>query len=274
MEPMSEFIDLLPWSRQDVHLAHQPYPFGWVDGFVPEQEYKALLDSFVSPDSHPAASVLGRGKKRVMFSMPPLPDNLGPLPSPWQNLLTTLSRGDVIKQAFDWARHLTDAQEMPSAEYKELISLRNDLSTDDLIWQCEFSSMEQGVLLPPHSDSIDKILIFVWYFTPPGWVAEWGGDTEVYAAKDPAQNLNWSNFFLRHDQVAIVESSKYVANRLFFFAKTPAAWHGVSPVSTAATLPRLSFNFSLRIKPDASLPLRLVELMEQVKRKESVAFAP
>lgn len=270
---MNEILDFMPWSRKDTPLKDSPYPYGWLDKFIPEQDYKMLFDNFVAPDHHPDASVLGHGKKRVLFTTPPIQDALGPLPLPWQTLLQALSSAEVIKQAFDWARTLTAAQDMPSAEYEELIALRNGLSDNDVFWQCEFSSMDPGVLLPPHSDSTDKILIFVWYFAPEGWVPNWGGETEVYAANDPAQNRNWSNFFLQRDHVIKLDRSRYMPNRLFFFAKTPAAWHGVSPLSSAAALPRLSFNFSLRIKPDAVVSQRMVDLMAQIKCQESVAFA-
>ncbi len=270
---MSNLIDRMPWARKEAYVSTEPYPYGWVDGFLPADLYDRLSASFVSPDQNKNSDTLGRGKKRVLFTTPPMPTHLEEMPEDWIGFLDALSDRNTMAQAFDWARSLTPA-ETAEPGYQELFALRNALSVDDLYWQCEFSSMDANVLLPPHSDSTDKILIFVHYFAPDGWQAEWGGETEVYSAKNPAQNRNWSNFFLNHAQVETLAKCRFLPNRLFYFVKTQAAWHGVSPLSAATSLPRRSFNFSLRIKPDAKVPARLTEVMAEIKARESGVFAP
>jgi hypothetical protein len=239
---------------------------------LPQPLYDQLAGSFVVPETHTALNVIGKGKKRVSFLMPPVPDSLGNVAAPWRDLLDHLSHQDIRAAALDWVRRALPLDALPEGPYRELFALRYALTPDQLCWYCEYSSLDPSVFLPPHSDSTDKLLIFVLYFASDGWRADWGGGTEIYAAADPAQNLNFSNFFLPHGHVTRVDRCDYRANRAFFFVKNHAAWHGVSPVKSAATAPRRSFNFSLRIRPDAELPPRMVELMADIRAQEARAF--
>lgn len=262
----------MPWAHVPSHLAQEPYFYGWIDDMLPLPLYDQLADSFVEPETHPALNVLGKGKKRVSFMIPPVTDSFGDVGGAWRNLLDYLSDLETRAAALDWVRRSLPLDALPEGPYRELFALRHALTPDQLCWYCEYSSLDPSVLLPPHSDSTDKLLIFVLYFAPHGWQAEWDGGTEVYTAADPAQNHNFSNFFLPHERVARVDRCDYRANRAFFFVKNHAAWHGVSPVNPAATAPRRSFNFSLRIRPDADLPPRMVELMADIRAQEARAF--
>ena len=263
---------VMPWERNDVTLCRAPYPYGWVSDFLPTALYTKLASSFVEPDTHPGLEVLGKRKKRVSFMTPPTPDSLGEIPSEWQDFLDLLSREKTIARALDWVRHLIPLDALPEGPYRELFALRHALTPDQLCWYCEFSSLDASVFLPPHSDSTDKLLIFVLYFTPDGWQEYWDGATEVYSALDADQNGNFSNFFLSHDRVALLDRCDYLPNRAFFFVKNHAAWHGVSPVRSEATLKRRSFNFSLRVRPDAVLSPRMVALIDEVRAREALTF--
>lgn len=272
---MTDTIDLarlLPGTRAAT-LREQPCPFGWIDDYLPAELYARLAESFVAPDDHPGLNVLGRGKKRVVFTMPPVPEGLGRLDPSWRALLEALSSRAFLAHGLDWARCLAPPESVPEGDDRDLLRLRHALRPEDVELYCEFSSMEAGVLLPPHSDATDKILVFVHYFAPPGWRADWGGATEIYRPKDPAKAANWSNFFLPHDQVDLVERSAYLPNRLFFFAKTPQAWHGVSPLAPETALPRRSFNFSLRLRPEAAADPALLDLQARIRAREHAAFA-
>lgn len=265
------FSELLPGAR-DAVLRNQPYPYGWIDDFLPAPVYHTLAERFVAPDGHPGLNVLGKGKKRVVFTMPPVPGMLGDLDPSWRAWLETLASRDFLQHCLEWARALVPLETIPEGPYRDLTRLRQALQPEDVEFYCEFSSMEAGVLLPPHSDAADKILIFVHYFAPPGWRTEWGGATEIYCPRDPAKAANWSNFFLSHAEVELVERSAFVPNRLFFFAKTHQAWHGVSPLAAETALPRRSFNFSLRIRPDAILDPALAALQAEIRALEHPAF--
>lgn len=263
---------IMPWGRGGFTTTMSPYPYGWLDDFLPSELYENLEDSFVSPDSHPDLNVLGKGKKRISFHVPPTPGLLGDFSPDWKDFLEFLSRREVRADALEWVRNILPLESIPHGSYRELFALRHLLTPDQVNWYCEFSSLDPAVYLPPHTDSVDKLLVFVLYFAPQGWRQEWGGGTEVYSAHDEACNNNFSNFFLPHERVTRVDRSDYRPNRVFFFAKNQMAWHGVSPVSSSATLPRRTFNFSLRVRPDADLPQQMMDLMAAIRQFETGAF--
>lgn len=262
----------MPWARADLTLRQDPFPQGHVDNFLPASLYQRLAAAFVEPELHPDLEILGKGKKRLRFTAPRGPAGLAEQAPAWADFLAFLDREDIRAAALDWVRRLIPLGNLPEGPYRALYALRHALRPDQLCWSCEFSSLDPGVSLPPHSDSTDKLLTFVHYFASEAWQDDWGGGTQVYAAKDPAQNLNFSNFFLTQDKVTVLDNCGYRPNRLFFFAKTPAAWHGVAPVSPATALARRSFNFSLRTAPEVDLLPRMTELMTEIHALEAAAF--
>lgn len=241
--------DIAPASRAAT-LHHEPFPFGWIDDYLPPALYQALEAGFVSPSDHPEAGTLAKGKKRIVFAVPPNPTNLGPMSDAWQGWLAAIGSREFRTDCLAWARALLPLDTLPEGPYRDLFRMRQALGPDDVEMQCEFSTLGPGVSLRPHSDSADKILTFVHYFAPAGWQAAWDGGTEIYRPIDPRQAANFSNFFLPREAVTCVARSDYRPNRLFFFAKNDRSWHGVAPLSPATALPRPSFNFTLRIKAD------------------------
>ncbi|TCK31154.1 hypothetical protein EV667_1259 [Ancylobacter aquaticus] len=253
-------------------LHAEPFPYGWIDSYLPQDIYDALERSFVMPDLHPGLDTLKKGKKRVSFRMPPVPDTLAGLDPVWRDYLSALASREFLAHCLEWTRQLMPLDSLPEGPYRELFRLRQALTPDQVELQCEFSSIEGGALLPPHSDSTDKLLIFVHYFAQEQWVEGWGGATEIYSPPKPAQRVNFSNFFLPRDQVDLIGSSAFRPNRLFFFAKNDRAWHGVSALSPESNLPRRSFNFSLRIRADAKIDPAIEGLQARIRTQEQQAF--
>lgn len=263
----------MPWAREDLALRQDPFPHGHLDDFLPAALYQRLVETFVAPEQDPDLEILGKRKKRLRFNAPPGPKRMTDRSPDWAEYLEFLALDGVQAAALDWLRRLIPLDSLPEGPYRALYALRHELRPDQLVWSCEFSTLDPGVYLPPHSDSTDKLLTFVHHFAPEGWQRDWDGGTQIYTAKDPAQNLNFSNFFLTYDRVTVLDHCAYQPNRLFFFAKTPAAWHGVAPVGPDATLPRRSFNFSLRTHPEATLPPRMAGLIAEIQAQEAAAFA-
>lgn len=254
-------------------LHREPFPYGWIDGYLPAELYEALDRSFIMPDQHPALDTLKKGKKRISFRMPPVPPLLEGIDPAWRGFLEALSARDFLSHCLDWTRQLVPLDSLPEGPYRDLFRLRHQLTPEQVEMQCEFSSIEDGAVLPPHADSADKLLVFVFYFAQEQWREEWGGATEIYRPLDPAHAINFSNFFLTREQVKLAGSSAFRPNRLFFFAKTDRAWHGVSALSPGAALPRRSFNFSLRIRADAKADPAMARLQETIRTLEQRAFA-
>lgn len=255
-----------------VTLHRAPFPYGWIDDYLPQELYVALEQTFVMPDSHPALDTLKKGKKRISFRMPPVPALLDGLDPVWRGFLDTLSSRDFLNHCLEWTRQLVPLETLPEGPYRDLFRLRQQLTPEQVELQCEFSSIEDAAVLPPHADSTDKLLIFVFYFAQEQWREAWGGATEIYRPLNPAQAINFSNFFLAREQVEVAGSSAFRPNRLFFFAKTDRAWHGVSALDPAASLPRRSFNFSLRIRADAKVDPAMGRLQDLIRAHEQRAF--
>lgn len=262
--------DIAPANRAAT-LHQQPFPFGWIDDYLPAALYQALEAGFLIPDGHPEAGTLGKGKKRIVFTVPPDPTKLGRISNEWEDWLTTIGSHAFRRDCLAWVRELLPLETLAEGPYRDLFRMRQALGPDDVEMQCEFSTLGGGVFLPPHSDSSDKILTFVHYFAPAGWQAAWDGATEVYRPADPRQLVNFSNFFLPRDAVACVARSEYRPNRLFFFVKNDRSWHGVAPLSPETALPRPSFNFSLRIKADR-VGAEMAALEAAIRAAEQPAF--
>ncbi|RZJ96206.1 MAG: 2OG-Fe(II) oxygenase, partial [Novosphingobium sp.] len=254
----------------DVHL--DPFPYGWIDGYLPRDLYDRLDRHFVMPGARPAMDTLKRGKKRVAFILPDMPEHLLDLDADWLDYLRALGRPDFLQHCLDWAKALVPLDSLPAGPYRELFRLRQALRAEDVELYCEFSSIDDAAFLPPHSDAPDKILSFVHYFAQADWDQAWGGGTEIYRPRRIEQSRNFSNFFLSRDEVDLAGSCAFAPNRLFFFAKTDRSWHGVSPLAAETRLPRRSFNFSLRIRPDAKIDPAFAMIAAQIQADERGAF--
>lgn len=267
---MIAFSDVAPTTRAATFHS-EPFPFGWIDDYLPPELYKALEGGFLSPDGHPEAGTLGRGKKRIVFTVPPHPQKLGPMSEAWEEWLGAIGSRVFRAHCLAWVRELLPLETLAAGPYRDLFRMRQALGPDDVEMQCEFSTLGGGVFLPPHADSSDKILTFVHYFAPAGWQEAWDGATEIYRPREPRQEVNFSNFFLSRDAVECVARSAYRANRLFFFVKSDRSWHGVAPLAQDVALPRPSFNFSLRIKVDRA-DAEMAALEAAIRTAEQPAF--
>jgi hypothetical protein len=123
--------------------------------------------------------------------------------------------------------------------------------------------LTRDTMLPPHTDSTDKILVFLLYFPSEDWQAEWGGGTQVYRPRDKRYDANWSNSRLPRKDVDIVFDSGFKSNRLFFFVKSVNSWHGVAPMTCPEGVVRRSFNFAVCI-PAAQRQARGYRLKERL----------
>jgi hypothetical protein len=270
---MATAISTIPrWSSCAIRLYERPYLFGYVDGFLPIDTYRNLDDSFVDPTEHPQGEVLGKGKRRIMFRSPPTPEFLTRSGGLWAEAVEEIASADFMGDCWRWFGANVERMPQPEGPYRELLTERLKVDPSHLRMQCEFSVLESGVLLPPHSDSTDKVISFILYMPPAGWKAEWGGGTDIYEPLDARRRFNWCNAFLPASDMRTEYSCPYVPNRLFFFVKGYNAWHGVSPILAPPGIQRRSFNFSLQIPAEAVAGTRLAKIEAEIKRSESRLF--
>lgn len=258
--PFPEFCD----SR----IPDASFPFGYADDYLPEDLLTILEATFLDPAGHDRLNVLGKGKKRVMFRAPPVPDFVADAGPAWVDAVRTVSSREFMEPTWAAIRDILAAEPLPSGPYQDLVSEQLALAVDDLLVQVEFSSLEAGSYLPPHTDAADKLLSCVFYLPQDDWVAEWGGRTEVYVPLpttdgEPA-GPNWRNRIGTPDEVQTVDSVAFERNRMFWFVKTANSWHGVSPVSAPPGIGRRSFNVSIALRPETLERPRLAELVRTV----------
>lgn len=250
-----------------------PFPYGFADDYLPPDVLAELESSFLDPGGHERLDVLGRGKMRVKFRAPPVPDFVSEAGPAWVEAVQTISSRGFLEPTWECVRGILAAEALPTGPYQDLVAEQLSLGVDDLLVQLEFSSLEAGTYLPPHTDATDKVLSCVLYLPQDSWRTEWGGVTEVYAAlpEDPGEHArpNWSNRTGTLKKFRLVESVALVENRLFWFIKTANSWHGVSPVSAPPGIGRRSFNFSVAVRPEALERPRMAELVRDVLAYEA-----
>lgn len=96
---------------------------------------------------------------------------------------------------------------------------------------------EQSSVRGAHMDNLHKAYVALLYFRPPEDDST-GGDLELFRWKDGAPQKPWSAKVPR-DQVEVVTTVPYAANRLVLFLNTHNSLHGVSPRSVTPHWRRL-----------------------------------
>ena len=230
------------FSKSSINAFRDPFVYGYIDNFLSDELYALLSENFIDPSSTQDLEVFTSGKRRALFKTPPLPSFVGN--EIWLDFLAEISSQEYLDDCFNWVagNQIADKEKL----YQPLLQERLRIDKRNLGLQCEFSSLNSGTLLKPHTDSTDKFLSCVLYFSPPNWDSRWGGGTDVYKPKSEKFNFNWGNKILSLDQMDKVFTCAYKPNRLFFFIKSYNSWHGISEVRQPPGFERRSFNFALR----------------------------
>lgn len=116
--------------------------------------------------------------------------------------------------------------------------------------QFEFSMLQAGDFLLPHSDSTRKILSILLNFPDKRWKPEYGGDTLFFKPKTHDYASRWSKVInkIPEDRVEEFKSENEVAfrapfipNILVAFAKSDLSFHEVEPIRCPPGMTRNSF---------------------------------
>ncbi len=256
-----------PFSECRITLFREPYVYGYIDDFLPEETYRRLAASFLDPGDTGNSEVLKYGKKRILFLAPPVPDDI-PFNQEWKELVAAISSPGYIADCYNWIRDNYNHELHPDETYAKMTEERFKMEAADLRMQCEFSSLDGGTFLAPHSDSPDKFMSCILYFAPDEWRSEYGGGTSVFVPKDSSCQKNWNNRFLTADDVTTAFTCDFVPNRLFFFIKNHNSWHGLSPVTAPEGMQRRSFNFSLQCDRKHLENSSAAPYLETIRRQE------
>lgn len=248
MNMIPNLVSDLLISHKKPDMRYDPFPYFYVDDYLPKDLYTALYDEFPSIKCFKNSNRLGRmafnRRSQVFFEF------LASSPL-WATMIEAVRSDEFLKdaEAFlrsslvrargvaglkKWRNHSLGSRGVP------IIERPIDLS-------CEFSLLPTGAQLYPHTDKPEKLVSFLLYFAEPDWESRYGGATDLYRAKDAKHDHNWSGRPVTFDAVDVVFRSEFRPNRLLAFVKTRNSYHGVSPVTSPAGMLRKSFNFNVTV---------------------------
>jgi hypothetical protein len=270
----SGWQDRLLLTKRAAPVALEPFPYFMIDDYLPAALYQAARASFpagVETDQY--------GNRKQVFSQHRHPERVAQFlagDEVWRALVDFFGSDAYLQDlrrylgpALGRARGLAGSMRWRRRAAQPVLPLVDR----PVSFGYEFSLLEDGAYLYPHTDAPAKLVSLLLYFPPDDWRPEFGGATELYRPKDPRHERNWMNRNLGFDDVELVYRSEFRPNRLFGFVKSANSLHGVAPVTCGPGRLRLSFNFNVVIDPAAagSRPARW--LNELRRRREAPAFA-
>jgi hypothetical protein len=226
--------DRLLLSRRLVHVTAQPFCFFYVDDYLPDELYRALLASYPAESSY---RYNDEGKMGFRSSEDQAAvDRWCDAHPPWRDLvdffgsdafLADLRRcfAEPLARARGWAgrRPWLNCTRRAVPENWLRYQLQEPVRTT-----IQFSMLPRDACVVPHSDAPRKLVSLLLYFRDDGWQDAWGGGTEFYAPLDAERARRWG----RTDRIPFEEFKTigvtgFVANRLAGFVRCDDSYHGV-----------------------------------------------
>lgn len=109
----------------------------------------------------------------------------------------------------------------------------------------EFSRIPTGGLVPPHTDSANKLLSLIIYFPDPKWKESYGGGTKFYRTSDPALEQSWDSEYITLDDLIAFDEAPYKPNYLVGFVKSSNSFHAMDPLQCPEEIVRDSLNINI-----------------------------
>jgi hypothetical protein len=264
---------MFPESKLDrAHLdvaITDPFFIFEIEDLLPEDMFETLNREFPGPDLF-AGSHGDRGGKSYLHSgKPAFFDFLRTSPA-WEALYRSFTDPNVIarlyglahsvpserpwRQAQPW-RLVVDPESPAGRETSRKIAARVKgvlSSTTPIRLGLEFSRLESGCYIPPHTDVIKKLISLMIYFPDEGVDYDETAGTEFYRGKDGAETWDaWKSgmlrdadakeFYAAHERFYV---SRFSGNKLVGFIKSSNSWHGVRPLNLPPGAARRSININ------------------------------
>lgn len=260
----------LAQDKLDVAIRDPFFVFEFHD-FLDPASYDALNRQFPDKSLFPATWVDRGGKSHMNSKMPEFAAFTKKEPI-WRELYESFSKPEVVQSLYELTHSVPS--ERPKSEKKpwkiddksfsgfmrkpltKFNRLQNNLRGHTPVrLVLEFSYLDAGCYIPPHTDVAGKLISLMIYFPDKKVDYSSGAGTEFYRGKDKsAARSGWGTgmmddkaskeFFDKHE---IFYTSEFTPNKLVGFIKSSKSWHGLKKLELppAATRRSLNVNYYL-----------------------------
>ncbi len=256
----------LTQDKLDVAIRDPFFIFEFHDVFDRET-YDALDSQFPKKSLFPATWVDRGGKSHMNSKMPEFSAFTSQTPI-WAKLYESFSEPDVIRKLYELTHSVpseraanekkpwkVDEKEAPQGMFRKPLSKLNRMKSSlmgntPVRLTFEFSYLEAGCYIPPHTDVSGKLISLMLYFPDKAVDYSSGAGTEFYRGKDQTvAQSGWkagmmddkaSKEFL--DKHEVFYTSDFKPNKLVGFIKSSNSWHGVKKLELPPSATRRSLN--------------------------------
>lgn len=245
----------------------QPFPVFEIENFLKAQDYERLNDEF--PDKAVFPKAHSRGNKSYLDNQRKEFFKFLSRSPAWSEFYQLFYRPDVVAQFYQLANGFSS--ERPERERQPWKVIKNPSRPrkrssskfhkflgglrgyTPVSLGFEFSYLDKGCFIPPHTDHVTKLLSLMVYFPDVG--VEYGSNagTDFFKGSDGRESWKeWrvpmlderraAEFYKEHETF---HSSLFTGNKLVGFLKTSDSWHGLQAlrIPEAATRRSLNINY-------------------------------
>lgn len=256
----------LSQDKLDVAIKDPFFIFEFHEIFDPAT-YDALNSQFPEKSLFPATWVDRGGKSHMNSKMPEFSAFTRKTPI-WRELYESFSKPDVVRKLYELTHSVpserpvsekkpwkVESRDFSSSAFRKPLTkfnrFQNNLrGSTPVKLTFEFSYLESGCYIPPHTDVAGKLISLMVYFPDKTVDYSSGAGTEFYRGKGKtAAQSGWGTgmmddraskeFFDRHE---IFYTSEFTPNKLVGFIKSSNSWHGLKKLELPASATRRSLN--------------------------------
>lgn len=226
----------------------EPFFHFEVEDFLPSQQYQELLTSFPKEGQFPErikGNKLRLNSRTTPEAFTAFCEQSPAWPRFFEELETPEFIGalyEIVARALRRSRGVLESRPWQVGDISTSGSGISPIGHESAFMSFEFSRLENGASVKPHTDGMQKLVSLILYFADPAWREEYGGDTLYYRPKRAAHNYNWKNRWRRFEQLEPVFENRFAPNRLAVFVKSSNSYHGVPPITCPDGMARNSLN--------------------------------
>jgi Rps23 Pro-64 3,4-dihydroxylase Tpa1-like proline 4-hydroxylase len=240
--------DLLLLSNRLKDISYDPFCHFQIENYLPATMYQSLLESFPGQKWFTDKVEGDKNRLHSLYSSEVVRRFCRQYTA-WQDFMDFLSSQLFLNDLYEFIRR-------GLIESRGFLNSRRwcDAMTDNLLrqiieqpvkMQFEFSRLQRGSFVPPHTDAPDKLVSLLLYFPDPEWRENYGGNTDFFRPKRSDLESNWHNRRVPFDEVVPFFSSPFTPNRLVGFLKSRNSYHGVQPITCPDGMARNSLNINV-----------------------------